>query len=125
MSGIAKLEAIAPEFTDDPRAETFLEIAASLHTASAWGTAVYETAMAYFAAHLLTVADQAVAGAAGASGPVTSRSAGDLSETYANAQGSSSAWDALLSTTSYGRMYLYLRGTRAAAAPQLIQAYPR
>lgn len=119
------LARIAPQFAADTAGmELFLEMAALVHDVDAWGAA-YPLGMAYYAAHMMTLSPltaAAAAAAAGVAGPVTSRTAGGTSESYANADGMSSRTidEAALSTTAYGRMYLALRSTRAARLPTLI-----
>jgi hypothetical protein len=114
-TSVALLEQIAPQYVGDARAEAYLELAASVHTASVWGS-VFAFAMALYAAHMLTQDDRAAEGGAASAGPVTSRTAGDLSETCANTA-SQVAGDNELAETIYGRRYLQLRKTRAASAP--------
>jgi hypothetical protein len=118
-TSVALLEQIAPQFEGDARAEVYLELAASVHTASVWGSA-FSYAMALYAAHLLTQADRAAAGLAGTSGPVTSKTAGDLSESYGNSAAGQVAADAELAETSYGRQYIQIRKSRSVTAPTAI-----
>ncbi len=127
---LADLEVIAPALAGDSRAETFLAMAIRRHAAESptWG-AVYSEAMCYYAAHRLLKAIEAdnaatslMAGGSSSvpAGPVTSRTAGRVSETYSTvgaasggSVGSMTAADADLMTTQYGRAYLELRNDRA------------
>lgn len=129
----AMLEAFAPEFVGDTRIALALELAAEqMATEAVWGN-VYDQAVAYLAAHLLTSWSPAAGSGSGsaagsAAGPVTSESAGDVSRSYGNSTSGVTGLglsDALLATTSHGRNYLGLRRTRAAGAPGLAQAGSR
>lgn len=118
------LTTLAPEVGARADASTWLELAAMQLTPSVWGT-VYQMAVCYLAAHMATLApldaDEAADGAASA-GAVTSRSTGELSESYGAAvsTGSRTAEEADLSTTTYGRRYLALRATRAGVGPRVV-----
>jgi hypothetical protein len=134
-AGSDLLVALYPQYSADSRADIYLEVAALQHTAAAWG-AVYTLAMVHFTAHLLMIADADAAAVAaagnagaalGAASGVTSRSAGDLAESYATARISDaaafalSAGDAELMRTSAGQAYLRLRATRAATMPVVMR----
>ena len=115
---------VAPQFSGDSRLDTYVEFAVLVHTASCWGNA-YVYAMANWIAHKLTKADQEAAAAAGggvaATGPVTSRGAGDLSIGHAALSASElSATDQDYLTTSYGVDYLQLRSTRSCFGIRLL-----
>jgi hypothetical protein len=107
---------------EDGRIGVFLAAAARRLDPSAWG-AVYVDALIYLAAHLLLRSPASGSGGANvdASGPVTSKRAGDLAVTYAAsavAGGSGGAnIDRDLAETHYGRQFLALRDTRAAGLP--------
>ena len=122
-----KLRILVPALasvTDYPDAvvDEFLSTAALLHDANAWGAA-FATAMIYYGAHLmLTAYPDGVAGSGTASGPVTSRRAGDLAVTYAAAPSvaNATADDVALLQTAPGRVYLQIRGGRAARGPRVV-----
>lgn len=116
----AVLFLIAPQFTTDSRAATFLALAEQCHTATAWGE-VYTQAMSYFAAHMLTTAPATGGSDAAPGGPVTSKKAGDVAVSYGSPGGAPmTSGDADLMTTAYGRRYLQLRESRAAVAPRVV-----
>ena len=113
---LATLQRIAPSLAADPRAEDFLAMAESEHTAARWGT-VYAEAMALYTAHMLTVFPvEALGSTVDAAGPVASRSAGDVSETYAAPMIAGSPRDADLRRTIYGLKYIRLRDSRGYGA---------
>ncbi len=124
---------LAPEFTSDTRAAVVLGLSEQAHTSSKWGT-VYAQAMAYHAAHTLTMLGPLVpvgtppgGGTGVTSGPVTSRRAGDLAETYGDAATNvsrarpGSVDTADYAQTPYGRRYLALRSSLASLAPCLVE----
>ena len=81
MATLATFRRIAPELaivTDDD-AQGFLDDAAAQLSKSTWGS-LYDQAHARLAAHLTSLSRPDLAGAAG---PVTSESVGDLSRSYA------------------------------------------
>ena len=133
MSGSSdRLRVLCPEFTSavdypDATLDTFLTLAASLHTASVFG-AVYGDAMAYYAAHLLKMAttEDALSSATGGvtAGGVTAVKAGDLSVSFGGVSvtlsGGSVMPDQLLAQTTYGRLYLTIRNTRYVRAPTVV-----
>lgn len=117
MTSTEALAALAPLVASDSRAATFLEMAATRLTASAWGN-VYVQAVALLAAHMLEMAPSSSGGGAAgaASGPVASKSAGDQSIAYGSLAGApTSTADEALKQTTYGREFIALRDTRAAA----------
>lgn len=118
------LKEIAPEFAseDAARLDLFVELAAARISAPVFGK-VYPQALAYLAAHLLSVsARSASAGAGGAAGPVTSATTGGVSVSFGQAQVSVSTTDAALSTTGYGLEFLALRNSRAGTKMRIIRA---
>jgi hypothetical protein len=119
------LEAIAPELSGDSRVETFITLAQGRLDATAWGT-LYPQGVAFLVAHMMTMANRAAAeGVGGGSpGPVTSRSAGDLSVGYGTAGGTFGARDSDYTQTSFGIQFLAIRDTLAATAPFLSVVYP-
>lgn len=110
-----------PEFSDpiaypDERIQQALDDAAMLMGTdeSRWcGSAKYDVAQCYLAAHLLTIGDRTAAGdASGAVGPISSKAAGGVSVTravFTNPNTSES--DLWYAGTSYGQYYLVLRRT--------------
>lgn len=120
------LLAIAPEVAARADADLFLELAANSLTASTWG-AVYAHAVCLLAAHMATLSptDATASGdGAGVAGPVTSKRAGDVAESYgSSASGVTgmSLADAALGRTKYGLEFLRLRTSRAARTPTVIR----
>lgn len=124
MSSLTVFRRVAPEFAavSDAEVNEWFSIAVAAHTASVWG-AQYQLAMVLYSAHLLKDLD--ILGATGAgtgtAGPIASRKKGDLSESYANVAGSaSSAAQAIMMTTAYGRAYVRILLTRSGARARLI-----
>lgn len=122
-SSLQLFRALAPDLCDetDERVGVFIELAARRLCAAAWG-AVYLDAVVYLAAHELirSPADGSGSDASTSGGPITSKKAGDLSESYGASKAGSMAksnTDAELSETLYGRKFLALRDTRAAGLP--------
>lgn len=114
------LNAIAPEFADEPRADLFLTLAAQRIRPSAFG-ALYGQAVAYLAAHMLTMSPDDGGEGAASAGPVTSRGAGALSIGYgAPGAAASGHVDAALQQTRYGREYLAILRSRAVTAPSVL-----
>jgi hypothetical protein len=68
-----------------------------------------DSATQYLAAHYVTLAERAGAGASSGTGPIVRRKVGDVSTTFA--VGSVAARDAVLMSTVWGQMYLSLRGS--------------
>jgi len=129
-----KLRILVPEFASiidfpDEVVDTFLEVAASLHDAGAWGIP-FGTAMIYFASHLLSKVYPDGVGSSGGSGAgggaVTSKKAGDLAVSFGSASagvmGGTYVGDVSLMETTYGRLYLHIRGGRADRGPTLVRA---
>lgn len=119
MSSLTTFRALIPEFAAvvDATVSVYLSVATLQHNTTSWG-AMFETAMVYFAAHLMSL--DPTLGTSGASGlgPIKSQKDGDLSRSYgtiAAASGSTAA-DEELSQTMYGRRFLQIRGTRAAVS---------
>lgn len=96
----AYLDAIAPQFPDDARRATFVELATE-RTGDSYGTRK-DQAIAYLTAHLMTLADPTGLHSGGAVGPVNSKKEGDLSVGFGQAGGGSSSLNADLSQTHYG-----------------------
>lgn len=135
-ASLQMLAQVAPEYASDPRASDALSMAAEVHNdGSRWGSS-YVRAMALYAAHHLAVLDQvkarieeqggAVGGAAVPTGALRSRSAGDISESYASASLTELAGvgfrrtDAFLAQTAYGQQYLAIRDTRGFRVPRMV-----
>lgn len=104
-----RLSLLAPGFAAHPLKASYLEMAEELTAPASecsWNEQVRTQAVALRAAHLMTVAlDPAYAGGV-SSGPVSSKSEGDLSLSYGSSAGASS--DADLSQTTFGRALLEL-----------------
>lgn len=126
MITVALYRQVVPEHTEDivsnDTVTLWLGIAVSRHTASEWGQ-MYSYALCWWAAHrIATQPDYTGPGAvnAGAAGPLTSQRDGDLSRTYAqpgSSGGVTDGSDADYQRTSWGRLYLDTRNSRAASAP--------
>ena len=107
---------VAREFNmmDDEEILSYMDICRDFISKKRFGP-FYEKAVAYYAAHLITignmVADSGANGGALVAGNITSESEGDLSRSYGAVQEgpSKSEADALLNKTSYGKMFLALR----------------
>lgn len=98
---------------DDVAQELFLATAGLLVDVDEWG-GLYDQGVLYMAAHLGLLSSWSLAGAGGASGPVTSESLGPMSRSYANLF-QASASDGVLGTTKWGKIYLMLLGTQMGA----------
>ena len=106
----------------DPTIECFLEQAALRLCASAFGI-LFEQATIYLAAHLLLISPEGGSGTAGAGGSVTSKKTGDEAISFGSIVSlvsGASMGDADLMNTSYGRQFISIRDSRAAAAPTFI-----
>lgn len=102
------------DMMDDEEILSYMEICRDLVSKKRFGP-FYERAVAYYAAHLITlgnmVADSGANGGALVAGNITSETEGDLSRSYGDVQDgpSKSEADAMLNKTSYGKMFLALR----------------
>lgn len=124
MNALTLIDAIAPELASQPTStkEVFVALAREGMSASKWGK-VYEQAVAYKAAHLMTMSNVAnnPLRKLNGGGAITSVKTGGESISFANAgAGASTAEEASWSETSYGRRYLQLRKTRAATMPRVV-----
>ena len=122
------LRTVAPEFSAvaDATVDEFLALSAQAHTSARWG-AVYTQALVWHAAHTMKslglAAGDSASLATSASGPVASRSAGDLSISYGTISASGPGADSVeadLVTTAYGRRYLDLLKRRGAVRTYLV-----
>lgn len=112
---------VTAEMAADPRGDIFLELAASLTSSRAFGSS-WHAACCYLAAFLLNNAPATDADSDGAVGPVTSRHAGKESESWGLLQmQQQTAQDAALMADPYGKIYIMIRNTRAAAGPTTTQ----
>jgi len=98
-----------------PSATFWIDTAIDSHRKSAWGAA-YHVAMAAWALHHLSMGLRESAGAAGIAGPVQSQRTGDVSVTYLASPGLSGLTmnEGDLPMTTWGRLYLQYRASRAA-----------
>lgn len=112
------LKTIAPELASEPdeRLDTFLTLAAQRVGPKAFGR-VYQQAVAYLAAHLLTVSNRARDTGMAAAGPVASVGTGGLSVSFGAVV---AMGDESLSTTSYGLEFIELRESRPSSKGRLI-----
>ncbi len=119
-AGLDVFRIIAPELVAiaDVDVEAVLTVAARRHTPVAWGV-VFADAMAEYAAHMLTLSPPGGASTLpSVAGPVTSRKAGGLAESYgAPSTSAATSGEAWLLRTSHGQAYIHLRDTRAEGAP--------
>ncbi len=108
MSASTILSTIAPQFDSTAGKDTYLEFAALQVNEDFFGTDRYDYAVAYMAAHLLTLdTNYSVVGLS--SGAVTSKKEGDLTVNFATISGINI--DPTLGQTSYGRQFLQLRNS--------------
>ena len=98
-----------------PSAAFWVDTAIDSHRKSVWGTA-YHTAMAAWALHHLAMSLREASGSAGIAGPVQSQRTGDVSVTYLASPGISGITtnEGDLPLTTWGRLYLQYRSSRAA-----------
>lgn len=117
------LKALAPEFEgEEPaRLALFVELARARISESVFG-AVYPQAVAYLAAHLLSVSARAQASGAGAGGPVASASTGGVSVSFGQSSAHKTLGDESLSTTAYGLEFLALRNSRPGTKLTIVRA---
>lgn len=100
MAAADLIPVIAPELVDNPNLAGAITIAEGQVAAD---RCQYDLAVAYLAAHTLTLANRSTIGAGGVAGSVTSLKEGSLSIGFSSG-GSSSSSDPL-SSTSYGQEY--------------------
>lgn len=121
----------APEFASDTRIADFIADAVALHSITSWKAgSAYDQAMCLYAAHMMTkfpaTSSTTSTASVGTSGPVTSRKAREWSESYSDPVGNAASsgaipWNELdIMSTSYGRAYIRIRGTRAFNAPRIV-----
>ena len=110
MSASAILSVIAPQFDSTPNRTAYIGYATEQVTPCFFvGDSRLDRAIAYMAAHLLTLDTNAsVSGLS--SGPVTSKREGDLAVSFANMTNIKNV-DPLLAETSFGRQFLALRNS--------------
>jgi len=129
------VKTLAPEYaaeTDETLA-VWLDLAAQRLDASVWG-GVYGQAVAYLAAHLLTVARRGIAGLPGSgagagqggAGSVDSVSTGDWSVGFAGGLSGGEGNTDLLAessylTTRFGKEFVSLRRSRPASRSRLVR----
>lgn len=100
------LDSIAPQFVGRADKAVFISMATEQSNSSYFGT-MYSYAVAYLAAHLMTLSSTARNGSAGAE---SSKSEGQLSVSYATISSDNS-----LNSTWYGQEYMRLRRSRSSA----------
>lgn len=115
--GLDMLKSVAPELGDeeDERLERFIEMAAQRISAKVFGK-VYPQAVAYLAAHMVTLSNRKRDTDVAAAGPVTSVSTGGLSMQF---DGGGPEGDEL-DSTPYGRQFQQLRDSRARTKGMLL-----
>ena len=108
--------------TDD-RVNDFLEIAGAFLDAAAFG-GQFQRASVYYAGHLMLRSPAGGGGTpGGAGGGVTAEKTGDESRNFGATTavaGGVAETDVDLMGTTYGRLFLHIRGTRSAVAPRFI-----
>lgn len=99
-----------PEFADmsDTILDACITEAALVVKETGWGD-LYDTGLLYFAAHLALPSLSTAPGSGGASGPVTSKKVGEVTITYASSSSNSSYSAEDLTTSTYGRRFLYFQ----------------
>lgn len=109
---------IAPHLASSSRKDDYLDFAETELDSGAWG-ALYERAASNLAAHLLTMAPSDGVGVEQA-GQITSKSAGELSQTTNGLSAATSLGDQALAQTAYGVEFMRLRNSRYVRAPRVI-----
>jgi hypothetical protein len=111
MTALQYFRLFAPAFAsvDDVTVGQWLTVAESMVNVGCLDTERQNMAIAYYAAHLLSVTESASSGAAG---PVKSEREGDLSRSF----GAISGDDTWLGQTPYGLAYLNLSSACAGAS---------
>jgi hypothetical protein len=116
---IAEFRTRFPEFSDDTeypdaRVQLFLDDAVTLYMGAdenRWCLR-YDIAQAYLAAHLLTVGTASEAGDTNSkSGAISSKSAGNVSVSYATVAKDRTDNDQFFSSTAYGQQFLIIRNS--------------
>ena len=114
MSASSKLSIIAPQFDTVTGRNDFIELA-TIQTGECWFGDKYEWAIAYLAAHFISLSQLSQSGAtSGGGGPITSKKEGDLSVTFGKSGGNSPTDKDSLLETPYGRQYLTLLNSGGA-----------
>ena len=113
---------VAPELSGEPlsRIGLFLELAAARISPAVFGK-VYPQAVAYLAAHLMTVSGRAEATGSASPGAVQSATTGGVSVSFGASTAHKTLGDESLSSTAYGLEYLALRNSRAGTKMKLIR----
>lgn len=107
MSASAILSVIAPQFDSSAGRSDYL-IYAELQVTEDFFGDKYDLAIAYMAAHLLTIGtNNSLIGLS--TGGIVSKKEGDLSVTFSNTK--EKGTDSILGQTSYGRQFLQLRNS--------------
>lgn len=121
-SSVQMLLHIAPEFEgeDQQRLESFIEMAALRLSPRIFGR-LYPQAVAYLAAHLLSVSGRAREAGRTAAGPLASITTGGQSISFAQSGALASLGDEALKSTSYGLEFLAIRNSRAGTKMKLIR----
>lgn len=111
MSPLQYFRLFAPAFAsiDDATVSQWLTVAESMVNVGCLDTERQNMAIAYYAAHLMSITESA---SSGASGPIKSEKEGDLSRSYGAVSGDAT-W---LGQTPYGLAYLNLSSACAGAS---------
>lgn len=115
-----------PGYAADSRKTMALDLATARLPAIQWGE-MWTPAVALLALHILAVSPETASGSSSSggavAGPVTSRTAGGLSESYGSSSSTVAgltAADADLMRSTYGQQYLAMRATRAAGRARVV-----
>lgn len=113
MTALEMFRIVAPEFASvsDGDVSDLITVATSQMNANLFGD-LYTIAAVYLAAHAKSVADRT----SGVAGPLTSRRAGEVQESYgASVKSGASAYE----STAYGQQFLQIRRSLVGRAPML------
>ena len=110
MSASGVLSVIAPQFDSRTNRSEYISLATLQVNESIFGSK-YDLAIAYMAAHMMSVNTETGAGTGTGTGFITSKKEGDLAVSYAKPESGSGGGDASLSQSSYGQQFIDLRNS--------------
>jgi Protein of unknown function (DUF4054) len=108
------LDTIAPQFSTNPAKSSYIEMA-MLRTSTCQFGNKYDMAVAYRAAHDMTVAGEGSDSGVSYGGLVVSEREGDLSRSYADLSTKATGYSSLLSTTYGQALYGLIKNTVTGA----------
>lgn len=118
MITVAEFRTRFPEFSDpaeypDPRIQLFIDDSVEdIGSEETRWCGKYDRAQAYYVAHLISSADGTATGSSSAKvGPISSKSAGGVSVSYAVSSKQRSDSDDFLASTAYGIQFLNIRNS--------------